>query len=105
MDFDTRKKHFESLGYAEKLLYVVANWNAATFAYNRLEVHRAAARTQMARISEAMANSRPSIPEPEPGASLEVAQAYVRNGLAHMVPVLYEVHFYFVAWGWLQKHA
>jgi hypothetical protein len=99
MDLDTKRRHFESLGYAEKLLYVVANWNAATFAYDRLEVHRAAAKTQMTRLADAMANSRPSVPEPGPGASFEASQAYVRNGVSRMAPVLYEAHFYFVAWG------
>jgi len=85
--------------HGEKLFFVVANGNAATFAYSRLELHRAAAHRQMARIAEAIAGSKSLFPEPKPGASQVEMRAYVRDGMLRMRPVLYEVHFYFVAWG------
>lgn len=92
------RDHFHNLNYAEKLLYVAKNATAATFAYERLDVNRQSAATQMARIWEAVARSRMATPEPQPGASQEEMNAYVMAAKDRMKPVLYEVHFYFVAW-------
>lgn len=98
MDIDAARGYWASLTHGEKLFFVVGNGNAASFAYNRLYVHRAAAHRQMARIAEAMAGSKSSVPEPKPGSSQEEMRAYVRDGMLRMKPVLYDVHFYFVAW-------
>jgi hypothetical protein len=43
MDADAAKGHWASMTYRENLFLVVANGNAASFAYDRLEVHREAA--------------------------------------------------------------
>lgn len=85
--------------HREKLFFVVANGNAASFAYERLEVHREAARVQMARIEASIRESSRDRQEPDPGASQVEMRNYVRRGIERMRPVLYEVHFYFVAWG------
>lgn len=98
MNIDAARVYFASMTHGEKLFFVVANGNAASFAYNRLELHRAAARMQMARIAEAIIASKPLHPEPKVGASQEEMHEYVRQGMLRMRPVLYEVHFYFVAW-------
>jgi hypothetical protein len=99
MDIDAARAYWASMTHREKLFFVVANGNAASFAYDRLEVHREAARAQMSRIESAIQRSRPDGPEPEGGASQVEIREYVRRGVEHMRPVLYEVHFYFVAWG------
>lgn len=99
MDLDAARAHWASMTHRERLFFVVANGNAASFAYDRLEVHREAARAQMSRIESAIQRSRPDGPEPESGASQVESREYVRRGVEHMRPVLYEVHFYFVAWG------
>ena len=46
-----------------------------------------------------MRTSSPLISEPPAGASPEEMRAYVREGIIRSRPLLYEVHFYFVAWG------
>ncbi len=99
MNIDVAKAYFASMTHGEKLFFVVANGNAASFAYERLQVHRTAAHTQMARIGDAIARSKPAIAEPKDGASQSEMREYVRDGVSRMRPVLYEVHFYFVAWG------
>ena len=85
--------------HGEKLFFVVANGNAASFAYDRLEVHREAAHAQMSRIEQAIRSSKSAVPEPKPEASQFEMREYVRHGVARLRPVLYEVHFYFVTWG------
>lgn len=92
------REFFRNLSYAEKLWHVAKNANAATFAYERLDVHRESAATQMTRIWEAVARSRMAAPEPQPGASQDEMRAYVMAAKDRMKLVLYEVHFYFVAW-------
>ena len=99
MDADTAKGHWASMTYREKLFFVVANGNAASFAYDRLEVHREAARVQMARIEAAIRESSRDSQPPSQGASQAEMRDYVRRGAERMRPVLYEAHFYFVAWG------
>jgi len=92
--------------YGEKLFYVVANGTAATFAYDRLAVHRKAAHKQMERIvDELAALNHLSLLEPKQGASLEEMRAYIREGIIRVQPLLYEVHFYFVAWANCRNYA
>jgi len=99
MNLDVAKAYFASMTHSEKLFFVVANGNATSFAYERLQVHRTAAHTQMARIGDAIARSKPAIAEPKDRASQTEMREYVRDGVSRMRSVLYEVHFYFVAWG------
>ncbi len=98
MDNDTARAYWVSMTHGEKLFFVVANGDAASFAYNRLDMHRGAARRQMARIADAIAQSKPSAPEPQPRASQAEMRAHIRDGVVRMQVVLCEVHFYFVAW-------
>jgi hypothetical protein len=70
----------------EKLFFVVANGNAASFAYARLEVHREAARVQMSRIEEAIRKARTTGPEPKNGASQDEILEYVRGALRVHAP-------------------
>jgi hypothetical protein len=98
MNTDTARAYWASMTHGEKLFFVVANGNAASFAYNRLDLHCAAAHRQMARIADAITDSKSSVPEPKAGASQEEMRTHVRDGMRRMQPVLYEVHFYFVAW-------
>ena len=91
-------QHIESLSYPEKLWYVASNPNAATFAYERLRMHRFAAVKQMARIWEANAVSKSSVVEPKPDSSQEDIAEYFRTSKESNIPLLYETHFYFVAW-------
>ena len=97
-DLEAARDYWASMTHREKLLFVVANGDAASFAYDRLEVHRHAARAQLSRIEIAIQESKPSEPEPLAGASQVEMREYVRRGIDHMRSVLYEVHFYFVAW-------
>lgn len=90
--------YFRNLDYAEKLWHVVANANATTFAYKRLEVHRESATVQMTRIWDAVARSHVGSGEPQQGATQEEIKAYFDASGKRMIPILYEVHFYFVAW-------
>lgn len=92
------RDYFRNLNYAEKLWHVAKNANAVRFAYERLDVHRESAATQMTRIWEAVARSRMATPEPQPDASQEEMKANLMAAKDRMKPVLYEVHFYFVAW-------
>lgn len=84
------------LGYADKMLYVVANSNAAAFAYQRLHVHHTGARIQMRRLTHALELTRQ---EALPANSTnEERLAYVAAGLSRATPLLSELHFYFAAW-------
>jgi len=98
MDAHAVHEYWESMTHREKLFFVTSNGNAATFAYDRLLLHLAAARTQMARIGTAIAASKATLPEPTPGSTQEEIRAYVRDGSRRMWPVFAEVHFYFVCW-------
>ncbi len=90
--------YWASMTHEEKLFFVATNGNAASFAYNRLTLHRTAAGRQMARIREAIATSRSPEPEPGSGATQEEMRAYMREGIVWVQTVLSEVHFYFVSW-------
>lgn len=85
--------------HGEKLFFVVANGNAASFAYERLQLHLEAARVQMSRIEDSIRRSQSGPPEPNSGASQIDMRDYIRQGSVRMRPVLSDVHFYFVAWG------
>jgi hypothetical protein len=86
-----------SLSYADKMLYVVANSNAAAFAYQRLHVHHTGARVQMRRLVQALElTQQESLPA---NSTHEERLAYVATGLSRVTPLLSELHFYFVAWG------
>ena len=84
--------------HEEKIFFVATKGDAASFAYNRLTLHRTAARRQVARIGEALAASRSPEPEPGAGATQEEMRAYMREGMIWVQTVLSEVHFYFVSW-------
>jgi len=99
MDLDAARAYLASMTRREKLFFVVSNGNAASFAYERLEMHREAARTQISRIEAAIQGSRADSPEPGAEASQAKMRDYVRHGVERMRSVLCEVHFYFVAWG------
>src|SRR5690349_3537487 len=89
----------QSMEFEGKLALVASNANAASSAYKRLHMHRAAARLQMARIAQAAAASKAAaLPEPGPSATHEERMAFVRHGAERMEPVFAEVHFYFVSW-------
>ena len=90
---DTAKAFWATMTHGEKLFFVVANGNAASFAYERLQLHLEAARVQMSRIEDAIRRSQSGPPEP-----IEMRD-YIRQGAVRMRPVLSDVHFYFVAWG------
>jgi hypothetical protein len=68
MDLEAAKAYWATMTPREKLFFVVANGNAASFAYDRLEVHRDAARVQMSRIETAIQKSGPNVPEPRSAA-------------------------------------
>ena len=95
---NTISQYIESLSYPDKLFHVANNANAASFAYERLSVHRAAAAKQMERIWAANAQSKSSVAEPEPDAAQQEWSTYVRAKRESMIPVIYETHFYFIAW-------
>lgn len=96
---DVAKAFGATMTHGEKLFFVVANGNAARFAYERLQLHLEAARVQMSRIEEAIWRSQSGPPEPSSGASQIEMRDYIRQGAVRMRPVLSDVHFYFVAWG------
>jgi hypothetical protein len=98
MNEQEAREYWRSMTHAEKLFFVVANGNAASFAYRRLQMHRWAAQVQMARIGQAKAASKSTIPEPGPGATQQEMRNYIRDGTRRMQPVLAEVHLYFVSW-------
>lgn len=95
---DAAKAFWATMTHGEKLFFVVANGNAASFAYERLQLHLEAARVQMSRIEEAIRRSKSGPPEPSSGASPIEMRDDIRQGAARMRPVLSDVHFYFVAW-------
>lgn len=99
MDMDAAKAIWATMTHGEKLFFVVANGNAASFAYQRLQLHLEAARVQMSRIEESIRRSKSGPPEPSSGASQIEMREYIRQGAARMRDVLSDVHFYFVAWG------
>jgi hypothetical protein len=100
MDMDPAKAFWATMTHGEKLFFVVANGNAASFAYERLQLHLEAARVQMSRIEEAIRLSESGLPEPSSDASqIEMRDYILRQGAVRMRPVLSDVHFYFVAWG------
>lgn len=84
--------------YSEKIQFFAANGSAASFAYDRLQLHLTAARLQMYRIGQAISASHSARPEPTADATPEQLRAYVRDGQQRMQAVLTEVHFYFVCW-------
>ncbi len=98
MDAQAASEYWASMTHGEKLFFVASNGNAASFAYGRLQMHLGAAQLQMARIGQAIAASKATLPEPGPGATQEEMRAYVRDGSRRMRPVFAEVHFYFVCW-------
>lgn len=89
---------FEGLSTAERLWHVASNPNAATFAYERLAVCRRAAQIQMERLWDAATRAKVGHPEPERGASHAELQAFVRSAKDAYAPLIYETHYYFVAW-------
>lgn len=96
---DEAKAFGATMTHGEKLFFVVANGNAASFAYERLQLHLEAARVQMSRIDEAIWRSQPGPPDPSSGVSQIEMRDYIRQGVVRMRPVLSDVRFYFVAWG------
>jgi hypothetical protein len=98
MNEQEAREYWRSMTHAEKLFFVVANGNAASFAYSRLQMHRWAAQAQMARIGQAIAGSKSTIPEPGHGATQQEMRDYMRDGTRRMQPVFAEVHLYFVSW-------
>ena len=98
MDEQQTREYWWSMTHAEKLFFVVANGNAASFAYGRLQMHRWAAQAQMTRIGQAIAGSKSTVPEPGSGATQHEMRDYVREGARRMQPVFAEVHLYFVSW-------
>ena len=87
-----------AMTYSEKIQFFAANGNAASFAYERLQLHLAAARMQMDRIVSAVNASRHAQQEPPSEATHEQVRIFVRNARQRMQLVLTEVHFYFVCW-------
>ena len=98
MNNEEAREYWRSMTHEEKLFFVVANGNAASFAYCRLQMHRQAAQAQMARIGQAIAGSQSAIREPGPGATHQEMRDYIRDGTRRMQPVFAEVHLYFVSW-------
>jgi len=98
MNEQQAREHWASMNHGEKLFFIASNGNAASFTYERLQMHRNAAHMQMARIGEAIAASKPRIPEPRAGATQHEMRTYIRDGARRMEPVFAEVHFYFVCW-------
>ena len=98
MNEQQTQEYWRSITHEQKLFFVVANGNAASFAHRRLQMHRWAAQAQMARIGQAIAGSKSTVPEPGPGATQDEMRDYVREGTRRMQPVFAEVHLYFVSW-------
>ncbi|HSA85800.1 MAG TPA: hypothetical protein VLE46_06440, partial [Nitrospira sp.] len=61
-------------------------------------MHRLAAQAQMTRISQAIAGSKSTIPEPRAGATQQEMRNYIRDGTRRMQQVMAEIHLYFVSW-------
>ena len=74
------EEYFHNLEYQEKLWHVARNPSAVTYAYERLGVHRAAATMQMARLWDAIAQSRPPVAKPQPGTSQQAMKTYMQDG-------------------------
>lgn len=87
-----------AMSYSEKIQFFAANGNAASFAYERLQLHLAAARMQMDRIGLAVKASHHAQTELSREATQEQMRAFVRDARQRMQLVLAEVHFYFVCW-------
>ena len=87
-----------SMTYSEKLQFIATNGAAASFAYDRLQLHLAAANKQMDRIGLAVKASHQAQPELPEEATQEQMQVFVRDARQRMRHVLTEVHFYFVCW-------
>ena len=87
-----------AMTYSEKILFFAANGNAASFAYERLQLHLAAARMQMDRISLAAKASHHAQTELPRGATQEQMRTFTRDARQRMQLLLAEVHFYFVCW-------
>jgi hypothetical protein len=90
--------YFRAPNYSQKIWHVASNPNAASFAYERLKLHRASAVVQMSRIWEAAKRSRANTPEPAPSGGPAEIFAFVERSRERLVPVLFEIHFYLVAW-------
>ena len=78
MDMDAAKAFWATMTDGEKLFFVVANGNAASFAYERLQLHLEAARVQISRIEEAIRRSQYVPPEPSSGVSQIEMRDYIR---------------------------
>lgn len=87
-----------AMTYSEKIQFFAANGNAASFAYERLQLHLAATRMQMDRISLAVKASHHAQTELPREATQEQMRIFVRDARQRMQLVLAEVHFYFVCW-------
>ena len=87
-----------AMTYSEKIQFFAANGNAASFAYERLQLHLAAAQMQMDRISLAAKASHHAQTELPRGATQEQMRTFTRDARQRMQLVLAEVHFYFVCW-------
>lgn len=85
--------------YSNKLFYVADDDHAASFAYERLHIHRAAATRQVVRIQQALAaQAALGLPEaklqPVPLDMALQAEVHQRS----YAPAFAEMHFYFVCW-------
>ncbi len=90
--------------YEEKIFAVVKNGDSCAFAYKRLQLHLKAATIEMERIWAYVA-SMPYEPEPSPSDPDFQAIAYEwmdRQGELY-VPLLTDIHFYFVEWANIQS--
>src|SRR5215831_2019408 len=90
------REYWDSATHVEKLFFVAARGDTASFAYRRLQMHLWAARTQMGRIGVAIAD--PKLPEPGQGATQQQIRDYVRESERRMQAVFAEVHLYLVSW-------
>jgi hypothetical protein len=85
--------------YPNKLTYVADDDGAASFAYERLEIHQVAAATQVQRIQEALcAQAKQPLPEPRLApSSLGMATLLALHRRSY-AQAFAEMHFYFVCW-------
>ena len=91
-------EYFQNLSPVDRLWHAASNPNAAAFAYDRLAVCRVAAEVQMRRLWEAAAASGSTDAEPKPTAPQPEIRAFFADAKRRMTPLLYEAHYYFVAW-------
>jgi hypothetical protein len=85
--------------YSNKLGYVADDDHAASFAYERLHIHRTAAAKQVDRIQQALA-AQAALGLPEPRLQhlpLDMALQMDAHQRSY-APALAEMHFYFVSW-------